>query len=53
MSYKVLLNSTYEDDCYLCILRDKCSGRCPLKVGWYFGSSRSKKTDIVDVWEAK
>lgn len=53
MAYKVLKNTTYEDDCYLCIFRGSCTGECPLKVSWYFGSPRSKKTDIVDVWKAK
>lgn len=53
MAYKVLLNTTYWSDCHLCIFRGKCNCNCPLKIGWYFGSSRSKKTDIVDVWDAE
>lgn len=53
MSYKVLLNNTDKNDCYLCIFGDKCRAKCPLIDGWYFGSSRSKKTDIVDVWDAE
>ena len=53
MSYKVLLNTSDRPDCFYCIFRGKCNCKCPLQANWYFGSSRSKKTDIVDVWDAK
>lgn len=53
MSYKVLLNTSGLMDCELCIFHGKCNARCPLQANWYFGSAKSKKTDIVDVWEAK
>ena len=53
MGYKVLLNTANQSDCECCIFRGKCNGKCPLQANWYFGSSRSKKTDIVDVWDAK
>lgn len=53
MGYKVLLNTSYQSDCDCCIFRGKCNGKCPLQINWYFGSARSKKTDIVEVWDAE
>ena len=53
MGYKVLLNTSDQSDCDFCIFRGKCNDNCPLRINWYFGSSRSKKTDIVDVLDAK
>lgn len=50
MSYKVLLNTSDKSDCELCIFRGKCKTCCPLNSNWYFGSEKSKKLDIVDVW---
>lgn len=53
MGYKVLLNTSDKSDCELCIFRGKCETRCPLNSNWYFGSARSKKLDIVEVWSTK
>ena len=53
MAYKVLLNTTYQSDCEFCIFRGGCNGNCPLKIGFYFGNSRSKKLDIVGIWKEK
>lgn len=53
MGYKVLLNTSEKSDCELCIFRGKCATKCPLQTNWYFGSARSKKLDIVEVWSKK
>lgn len=53
MAYKVLLNCTFESDCEFCIFRGECNGDCPLKIGFYFGNSRSKQLDIVGIWRGK
>lgn len=53
MGYKVLLNTSGRPDCELCIFRGKCASNCPLHINWYFGSAKSKKLDIVEVWSIK
>lgn len=53
MSYKVFYNATYKSDCDFCIFNGKCKSDCPLKVGYYFGSSRSKKADFREIWREK
>lgn len=53
MAYKVFCNDSFQSDCDFCIFKEECNGDCPLKMGYYFGSSRSKKLDIVGIWKEK